>query len=52
MLEFEVGLVDGGKMNFDQSFLPFNVKKKKKKKKNTCKQLIEKNILKLTVNAQ
>ena len=52
MLEFEVGLVDGGKMNFDQSFLPsFNVKKKLKKKK-MCKQLIEKNILKLTVNAQ
>ena len=33
MLEFEVGLVDGGKMNFDQSFLPsFNVKKKLKKR--------------------
>ena len=28
MLELELGLVDGGELNFDQSFLQFNVKKK------------------------
>ena len=27
MAEFNIGLVDGGKLNFDQSFLQFNVKK-------------------------
>ena len=27
MSELEIGLVDGGEMNFDQSFLQFNVKK-------------------------
>ena len=28
MLELEIGLVDGFKLNFDQSFLQFNVKQK------------------------
>ena len=28
MSEFEIGLVDGGELNFDQSFLQFNAKKK------------------------
>ena len=28
MLELEIGLVDGGQFNFNQSFLKFNVKKK------------------------
>ena len=28
MLELQIGLVDGGKLNFNQSFLKFNVKKK------------------------
>ena len=28
MPELEIGLVDGGKLNFNQSFLKFNVKKK------------------------
>ena len=28
MLELEIGLVDGGELNFNQSFLKFNVKKK------------------------
>ena len=27
MPELDIGLVDGGKLNFDQSFLQFNVKK-------------------------
>ena len=27
-IEFEVALTDGGELNFDQSFLHFNVKKK------------------------
>ena len=27
MPDFEIGLVDGGKLNFDQSFLQFNMKK-------------------------
>ena len=29
MSELEIGLVDEGEINFDQSFLPFNAKKKK-----------------------
>ena len=29
MPELEIGLVDGGDLNFDKSFLQFNVKKKK-----------------------
>ena len=28
MPELEIGLVDGGELNFDQAFLQFNVKKK------------------------
>ena len=28
MPELEIGLADGGKLDFDQSFLQFNVKKK------------------------
>ena len=28
MPELNIGLVDGGELNFDQSFLQFNVKKK------------------------
>ena len=28
MPELDIGLVDGGKLCFDQSFLQFNVKKK------------------------
>ena len=28
MPELEIGLVNGGELNFDQSFLQFNVKKK------------------------
>ena len=28
MLELDIGLVDGGESNFDESFLQFNVKKK------------------------
>ena len=28
MPEFEIGPVDGNELNFDQSFLKFNVKKK------------------------
>ena len=28
MPKLEIGLVDGGELNFDQSFLKFNVKKK------------------------
>ena len=28
MPELNIGLVDGGKLNFDQSFLQFNVKNK------------------------
>ena len=28
MLELEIELVDGGELNFNQSFLKFNVKKK------------------------
>ena len=28
MPELEIGLVDGGDLNFDKSFLQFNVKKK------------------------
>ena len=28
MLELEIRLVDGGELNFNQSFLKFNVKKK------------------------
>ena len=28
MPELEIGLVDGGELNFDQSLLQFNVKKK------------------------
>ena len=28
MPELEIGLVEGGKLNFDQSFLQFNVNKK------------------------
>ena len=28
MFELDIGLVDGAKLNFDQSFLQFNVKKK------------------------
>ena len=28
MPELEIGLVDGGELNFNQSFLKFNVKKK------------------------
>ena len=28
MPELDIGLVDGGELNFDQSFLQFNVKKK------------------------
>ena len=27
--ELEIGFVDGGELNFNQSFLQFNVKKKK-----------------------
>ena len=27
MPEFNIGLVDGGKLNFDQTFLQFNVNK-------------------------
>ena len=27
MSELDIGLADGGKLNFDQSFLQFNVKK-------------------------
>ena len=27
MPELDIGLVDGGELNFDQSFLQFNVKK-------------------------
>ena len=28
MLELEIGLVDGGELNFNQSFLKFIIKKK------------------------
>ena len=28
MLGLDIGLVDGGELNFDQSFLQFDVKKK------------------------
>ena len=28
MPEFEIGIVDGGELNFNQSFLRFNIKKK------------------------
>ena len=28
MPELDIGLVDGGELNFDQSFLQFNVRKK------------------------
>ena len=28
MLELELGFVDGGELNFDKSFLQFNIKKK------------------------
>ena len=28
MSELEIGLADGGELNFNQSFLKFNVKKK------------------------
>lgn len=28
MLKLEIGLADGAKLNFDQEFLQFNVKKK------------------------
>ena len=28
MLELDIGLVDGAKLSFDQSFLQFDVKKK------------------------
>ena len=28
MPELDIGVVDGGELNFDQSFLQFNVKKK------------------------
>ena len=28
MPELEIGLLDGGELNFDQSFMQFNVKKK------------------------
>ena len=28
MPELDVGLVDGGELNFDQSFMQFNVEKK------------------------
>ena len=31
MPEFEIGLVDGGDLNFNQSFLKFNVYKEKNK---------------------
>lgn len=30
MLKLEIGLADGAKLNFDQEFLQFNVKKKVK----------------------
>ena len=29
MPELKIGLLDGGELNFDQSFMQFNVKKKK-----------------------
>lgn len=28
MPEFDIGLADGGELNFDKSFLQFNLKKK------------------------
>ena len=31
MPEFEIGFVDGGELNFNQSFLKFNVYKEKNK---------------------
>ena len=42
MPELEIGLVDGGKMNFNQSFLKVNIKKK-------CRRRV---ILELTFNAE
>ena len=42
MLELDIGLVDGGQSNFDESFLQFHVKKK---------QYVE-NFLNLTGNAE
>ena len=38
MPELEIGVVDGGELNFNQSFLQFNLKKKKKK--NTGKEFL------------
>ena len=35
MLELDIGLVDGAKLNFDQSFLQFDVKKKLQAKSST-----------------
>ena len=42
MPELEIGLVDGGELNFNQSFLKFNVKKKYRQRV----------ILDLTLNAE
>ena len=36
MLELDIGLIDGVKLNFDQSFLQFNVKKKLYAKSSTA----------------
>ena len=35
MRELDIGLVDEGKLNFDQSFLQFNVKER-----NICKEFL------------
>ena len=43
MLEPEIGFPVGGKLNFHQSFLQLNAKKK-----NICEELLQKNILNLT----
>ena len=41
-VQFEIGLIDGGELNFNKSFLHFNVKKK----------IYAKVTLKLTVNIE
>ena len=38
MFELEIGLIDGDKLNFDKSFLHFNVKKKKNTQSDNLKE--------------
>ena len=47
MFEVEIGLIYGDVLNFDKSFLHFNVKEK-----NIFKELLEKNNISLAVNIE